>query len=717
MKRVLFLTGMAAIWVVTLCLFCANKYILALMVGIVLCAAAILLFARDTKYTKAFLFILAVSLLFSVRYYIFYNYEVKPVINLQGKTSNVEMLLNDVETLDTKQFITAKVVKSENNLPTDFKVYFNYYGEEQILSAGDRISLMVSYRPVSQYSQSKCYSEGIYISCIPIKEPSIIGHSNTLQSRFSNLRTTIRERLFKHLPYNESSLMCGLLLSDTSYMTESVYSAMQRCGLTHLTAVSGTHLSVFCYSIYRFLQKFLNKGLSAWLTMPSVIFVMAISGFTPSVTRAGIMALLFLAGVGLFKRVDNLNSLGLAATVLLLLNPYNLLNKGFVLSFAAMVGMVLLVPYFTNRLPKTRFKVEFFNSAIEYITTSLVCSIVASLCTAPASILFFGEISLISPIVNLLCVYPAMLSMMIGAVALFLPFLVYAVRPLLSFILWITKLFSTFPFASVDATPSYIKIWIGATFVLLGMLLLFKRMKPVLCILLSIAMLIVSIISYRVLDNGVVHIAFANTENGIVTLIVKNKTCIAIGMGGKNAKYFVPDYCDSKGVKNVPVVLLPSTDSKYCNFHVLDNDKFETVLIPPNNLSANKTLENMGKRVIEIGEVEITPFKNFKVKIVASGNGYVVQWAQGNYTGIICMGTNTIPENLQNIDYIFTDTDILSDYYFNGKTKVFLAADYNKAMPIVSSLIDKGLQTYMIDNGETAELLIRNGKTVSEDKF
>ncbi len=715
MKRVFFVAGMAAVTTTALCLFLLNIYVLAVAAVLLLAVLGVLLFARRTAYAKPALFILAVALFCCVRYFLFYNFEVLPVVRQQGQTVQAQMLVTEVEALDAGMHITGKVTQNGENLPVAFKTAFYYTDETLTLTPGDRISVQLTYQPLSDHSRNSAYSNGIYINC-RAQDVRLLSHTDTLAARISKLRTWIRERLFAHLPYDEAALMNGLLISDTSYLRPSVYEALRRCGLLHLTAVSGTHLSVFCYSIFRLLQRRFSKSVSAWLTLPSIFFVMAISGFTPSVVRAGFMALLFLVGAGLFKRADALNSLGFALIAMLLLqNPFLLYSMGFVLSFAAMVGMVLVVPFLSARLPVPQCKFRIVNAVTAYIASNLICAVAASLCTAPATIVFFGELSLISPLMNVFCTFPAMLSMMIGAVALFLPFLFYAVRPLLAFILWVTDVCAKLPFASVNAAPPYVLVWVAVTLILVGVLLLLKKLRPALCILLSAVMLGASVLSYRLLDIGVVHIAVANTRDGMAVLAMKDASCMVIGMGGEDARYLWQDYCAARAVKQVPLVLFPSFDAQYCNPQALGDDSYATALIPPGNIAAEKTLAGMEKSVYTLADMEITPFENFRVKVVASGNGYVVQWTAGEITGLICMGVDSVPLQLQRVDYLITDAPP-ADYY-GAKTKVILAADADGAGPVLADLLERGMETYMVDAGETAELLIRDGTTVKLAKF
>ena len=78
--------------------------------------------------------------------------------------------------------------------------------------------------------------------------------------------------------------------------------------------------------------------MSAACSMGFVLFFMGLAGFSPSVTRAGIMMLLYLGGFLLRREPDSLNSLGLAALVILFANPFAAADLGMLLSFSATAG-------------------------------------------------------------------------------------------------------------------------------------------------------------------------------------------------------------------------------------------------------------------------------------------------------------------------------------------------------------------------------------------
>ena len=94
----------------------------------------------------------------------------------------------------------------------------------------------------------------------------------------------------------------------------------------------------------RRLLRRLGYRLSAVLTIPFILAFMLLVGFTPSVCRAGVMCLVWLGGYLVSRRQDGLNSLGLAAMLLLAENPYTLQNAGFQLSFMATAGILLIAP-------------------------------------------------------------------------------------------------------------------------------------------------------------------------------------------------------------------------------------------------------------------------------------------------------------------------------------------------------------------------------------
>ncbi len=140
-------------------------------------------------------------------------------------------------------------------------------------------------------------------------------------------------------------LVKGILLGKRSDIPSETLDTFRNSGTFHVLAVSGLHVGLiagFCYlgfSRFRFPQKVV-----CLLTIITVLIYASLIGFRPSVFRAALMAILFLSAALLDRDTDIFNLLAFAALVLLLLNPHQLWDVGFQLSFVAVASIVYFVP-------------------------------------------------------------------------------------------------------------------------------------------------------------------------------------------------------------------------------------------------------------------------------------------------------------------------------------------------------------------------------------
>ena len=146
-------------------------------------------------------------------------------------------------------------------------------------------------------------------------------------------------------PSLHAQLLKGILLGKRSDLPTETLDIFRNSGTFHVLAVSGLHVglvAMFCYfgfSRLRFPQKVV-----CLLTIAAVLIYACLIGFRPSVFRASLMAILFLFATLIDRDADLFNLLGFAALVLLLLNPLQVWDVGFQLSFVAVASIVYFVP-------------------------------------------------------------------------------------------------------------------------------------------------------------------------------------------------------------------------------------------------------------------------------------------------------------------------------------------------------------------------------------
>jgi competence protein ComEC len=205
------------------------------------------------------------------------------------------------------------------------------------------------------------------------------------------------DNLIHNLHSSETAgLLRGLLLADRSEIDYDTKSAFINSGVIHILAVSGLHVG---YVLVIFIFLFGRFGIytRSILTIIGLLTFMFITGIPPSVFRATLMAVLLIIAF-LFNRSTNLiNSIAIAAVIILLLNPAEVFNPGFQLSFSAVLSIGIIYPYIQNLISKLKLKHRW----IEYILLFLGVSISAQLGTLPFTLVYFSKLSVIALLTNL----------------------------------------------------------------------------------------------------------------------------------------------------------------------------------------------------------------------------------------------------------------------------------------------------------------------------
>lgn len=139
------------------------------------------------------------------------------------------------------------------------------------------------------------------------------------------------------------SVMAGLLFGDKSYMDDELYEEFQHTGIAHVLAVSGLHVGLL-YAVIEKITKRKSPATSAVSIIVLYCYV-SLSGFSVSVIRASVMITLRILAFHLERRYDMVCAAGVCAIALLAVNPYQLFDSGFQLSFTAAYTMGVALPY------------------------------------------------------------------------------------------------------------------------------------------------------------------------------------------------------------------------------------------------------------------------------------------------------------------------------------------------------------------------------------
>jgi competence protein ComEC len=267
----------------------------------------------------------------------------------------------------------------------------------------------------------------------------VIGRiTGSIRSNFRTIATRVGGQ--------SGALIPGLVLGDTSLESHAFAQSMLLSGLTHLTAVSGENFAVIAAFILWALQWIVPK-LRARLVISAIVllgFILLVRP-SPSVLRATVMVSVLLIAKMRGSRASPLSALGLAISLLVLLDPFEATDPGFALSVAATAGILLLHTSVTEWL--TRF--------IRYrkIAELLAISISANILCTPLVVAISGQFSLMSLPSNFIVepfVAPITVVGFIAAlIASFVPGLSYLLtltqKPLAAVIVWVATNFAKIP--------------------------------------------------------------------------------------------------------------------------------------------------------------------------------------------------------------------------------------------------------------------------------
>ena len=357
------------------------------------------------------------------------------------------------------------------------------------------------------------------------------------------LRSRCSALLNRVLPEPAASLANGMLLGIEGGIPPEVDEAFKATGTTHVIVISGSNIALLTGVLMGLLGLLIGKRRAAWPTAVAVVLYVLLVGADPSALRAGVMGVLFVFAIVLGRASTAYVSLCFAALIMTLLNPLALWDVGFQLSFAATLGLILFTPsiqarferFFTPRLPQ-----EHAHWILGFLSTGLIVTLAAQILTLPLIVFYFGRLSVVGLLANLL-ILPAQPPIMVGGMITLIVGLIWellgqiaAVVPwfFLTYTTAVVETLAAVPFASVEtgalgrvAAVLYLVVLLIALIVrgrpqlrpLLRLLPAPRRAAAWLAVAVVPALLMVTAIDLR--PDGQLHVTFIPGADGEAALV------------------------------------------------------------------------------------------------------------------------------------------------------------------------------------------------------
>ncbi len=371
----------------------------------------------------------------------------------------------DVREAHTKITVNSEELIMNNNsnkkirgkiLINAFKNKIYNYGEELKIKCNLKTPEIIKSDDWRDFDYGKYLAvKNIYSVCY---KPKFIEKND---SEFTTISTQIYSKIFqakqnfkkiidKNLLLPESGLLNAMLLGYRQELSPEVIENFSKTGVSHLIAISGLHIAIIAGILFFFLMFLgISRQKSFWPGILILFLYILMIGFRASAVRAFLMGAILFYALKIGRLKNSLNALILSAVILLIINPKLLLfDIGFQLSFLAVFGILYFYQFFNTKWLKfipDNFKIR----SIISMTLS------AQILTLPLVFYYFGVISFISPITNLLILPVLPIAMIFGIIlillgliyqlfAFYFGFLVWAI---LKYIILVTELLAQIKFA------------------------------------------------------------------------------------------------------------------------------------------------------------------------------------------------------------------------------------------------------------------------------
>lgn len=438
--------------------------------------------------------------------------------------------------------LNQKLIKASGNLLLamryDTTKKFPYRYGDLLLIKSKIKETEPAYNPAEfNYKRFLAHKQIYHQSFIHLKETVKLASEkgNPIISFALKFREEQVEKFKKYLSYEDSKAVAStLILGYRADLDPQILQAYSNTGTLHILSVSGMHVAIVVLLLnllFKPLEKLpYGKTIKLTLMLSLIWFYALITGLAPSILRASLMLSLILVAKYQTIKTNIFNVIGIAAFVILIINPFNLMDIGFQLSFLAVMALVHIQPIIYQCFQPQ-------NRILDWMWQCASVSIAAQIATTPISLYYFHQFPLYFIISNLYMALPALVIMYGGlgflVIASFSEILAEIIGECLNQIIYFTNKFliliEQIPHANITQIWLYQTETILMYIILLLLLLKLASASQKLKIIIVLTLVLVSMHSYHTLQ----HIQ----QEKIIFFTLRKNTAVAM-LKGRTATLF-----------------------------------------------------------------------------------------------------------------------------------------------------------------------------------
>ena len=429
---------------------------------------------------------------------------------------------------------------------------------------------------------------------------NILIHKISLVQKTKNPLYIIKNKIYRYIDSKKTSKYMKAFILGNNEIDKEYKKIYQKLGINHLFAISGMHISIFTMLFLK-LFKLLKIEEDKRYILVSIIlvFYMFLTSFSASITRAGVFFILLAINKIYYFYIKPINVLLLTISLILFINPYFILDIGFI--YSSLISFFLIV--YSNYLED-----------LSYFKSLLFVSIISLIVSFPITIYLNFEINILSFIFNLFYVpfvsiifFPLLLINLILPIDFLISFLIFIME-------YISKLVINF---SIFLT--FKKIFIFVIFYyLLILLFTFTKFKKIVISLFIGLVLLHSNINYLYHHSNLYMIDIGQGDS---FLLYDNYEAILIDTGGvfksktnQTEDILIPLF-KSLGIKKINKIIITHGDFDHLgnSYSLVDKFKVDKVYFNHNSYNKNelRLIEQLKKKKIDYEKMNNIKIKNF----------------------------------------------------------------------------------------------------------
>lgn len=513
------------------------------------------------------------------------------------------------------------------------------------------------------------------LASIKVLSKGVSNYSNI----FSRLHRSIQSLLEEQLSKSNASLINALLLGNRSGLSEDSKDLFLKNGVVHLLAVSGLHVGYIIGILFltgSVMQ--LNRKVIVYLILIGIVFYAALLGWKTPITRAVIMGSILLLGGLTERRSIPLNSLGIAALLILVFKPYALLEIGFQLSFIA-VGSILFFNMRYGELIPLPNPVNLPKKLLRWVISYSLLTLYALIGIIPLTLFYFNSFSTGAFLLNIIVIPYVGMLIALSIIAIIFSYLYQPVGAIFfsSLETLTNQLFALLSFSMnnlsktviIGSFPWYLLLSVLGLTITFGFIATVNGRKKMLIFLLLISNIIMWRNATRFRGSEVIFMNVGQGDAAFIEGYQSKNILIDTGRsdyGVKSGKYAIGPYLRSKGINRINYFLLSHDDSDHAGGakYIMDSFEVDTLLLGINSPSSNYFEEilfiaknkNIPVKKIALGD-KIKLGDNSEIQVMYPPNNYIIPVNEtGNNSSVV------IKYKFANLSILFAgDIEVLSE--------------------------------------------------------